>query len=236
MYGWRARVGLILPSTNTVMESEFWRMVPEGVTVHTARMKLTETTPETLNTMSDHIERAADELATDKVDVIIFGCTSGSFVGGIEWESKIVKRIRNATGIAAITTSGAALKALRTFTKKRISIATPYIEELNRLEKKYFEANGFEVVSIKGLGYSDNIAIGKLSPSVTYVIAKEVVKSETEVLFISCTDFRSIELLSMLEKDIKRPVISSNQSSLWAAFKESNVDGSIEGFGSLFSY
>ena len=86
MYGYRQRIGLILPSTNTVMESELSRMVPEGISVHTTRVKLTATNPEGLRAMSANAERAVDELASCLSDVIVYGCTSGSFLQGIAWE------------------------------------------------------------------------------------------------------------------------------------------------------
>lgn len=235
MYGKRARIGVIIPSTNTVVESEFWKMAPEGVSIHASRMKLTKTTPETLKQMITQMERAADELATAQVNIIIFACTSGSFVGGIEWENKLTKKIMSLTSIKAITTSGAVVGALREMKSKKIVMATPYIPELNELEKSFFELKGFKILNSKCLGLCENTKIGSLSPEVAYKLAKEVYLPESDAIFISCTDFRTIEIIEKLETDLDIPVITSNQASIWAALRGCGIKDSIKGYGKLLS-
>lgn len=79
MYGWRNRVGLIVPSSNTTMESEFWELVPEGVTTHTSRIQLVEVTPKALRDMARESLKAAEDLATAEVDIIVYGCTTGLY-------------------------------------------------------------------------------------------------------------------------------------------------------------
>jgi maleate isomerase len=239
MFGWRARIGLIIPSNNTVMEYEFSRTVPEGVSVHTARLgRVMDSTWETLIKMSDHVERAAEELASCDVDIIIYGCTSGSFLKGPKFEEELTERICRISGVPSFTTSKAVLEALRSLGSKKIAIASPYSQETNEAEKKFLEAKGFRILRMEGLGIIRPTDIGRLSPYQAYAMAKRVNSEEADTLFISCTDFRTFEIITALEKDLGKKAVSSNQASLWMAIKLLTLDAGALGhkLGSLFSH
>jgi len=235
MYGWRARIGVLVPSANTVVESEFNRMIPEGVSVHAARMYKLVSNPDTEIEMRKEAQHATRELATAKCDTLLYACTSGSFVGGHKWEADLVDEMEQIAGVKCLTASGALSSALKIYGKKKISIITPYCDGLTKLLHSYFTSEGYEVLSVKGLGIEDNVEIGKQPPSVSFSLAKQVPK-ETELLVISCTDFRTIENIEILEKDLGIPVVSSNQASLWAALRICGVREHVKGFGSLFLY
>jgi maleate isomerase len=236
MYGWRGRVGLIVPSSNTTMEPEFWRMAPEGVSIHTTRLKLVEVTPEALKQMAFEAIRAAEELATAEVNVIVYGCTTGSLLEGIEWEEKIRREIEKKVNVKTITTAQAVIEALHTLGVKKVAVVTPYIEELNAREKKFLEDNGFAVIRIKGLGIVKNTDIGRLPPWVAYRLSKEVAKevsSSIDGIFISCTNFRTIEVIEVLETELQLPVISSNTASMWLALRTIGIRDKLN-YGRLF--
>jgi maleate isomerase len=236
MYGWRGRVGLIVPSSNTTMEPEFWRMAPEGVSIHTTRLKLVEVTPEALKQMAFEAIRAAEELATAEVNVIVYGCTTGSLLEGIEWEEKIRREIEKKVNVKTITTAQAVIEALHTLGVKKVAVVTPYIEELNAREKKFLEDNGFAVIRIKGLGIVKNTDIGRLPPWVAYRLSKEVAKevsSSIDGIFISCTNFRTIEVIEVLETELQLPVISSNTASMWLALRTIGIRDKLN-YGCLF--
>lgn len=235
MYGWRARIGVLVPSTNTVVESEYNRMAPQGVSVHAARMKLTITTPETLVDMEKHAQRASDEIATAKVDAIVYACTSGSFVGGAQWEKDLINKIESNTGIKTVTTSGAIAAGLTAVGAKNIVMATPYKQELNVLEVKFLESKGFHVLAEKGLGINENVKVGALTPQDAYRLVKSIFVKEADAVFISCTDFRTIEIIDMLEEDLGVPIVTSNQSSMWAALRAAGVNEPLSGFGRLLT-
>ena len=102
-YGWKARIGLIVPSTNTVNEPEFWRLAPPGVTIHTSRVLLLgQTTAESYIKMGQALDRAAEELATAEVDIIAYGCTSGSIICPSR-ASGFVVRVRTSLGVASFS-------------------------------------------------------------------------------------------------------------------------------------
>ena len=219
MYGWRFRIGLIVPSSNTTMEPEFYRVCPEGVSIHTARVPLEEVTPDALVKMADYVLDAAKMLKTADVNVIVYGCTSGTLIGGVEWERELTSKIERETGVETITTASAVVQALKALDIKRVVVATPYIDKINELEKKFLEEHGIKVLSIKGLGVVKNIEIGKLAPWISYRLAKEVFKPEADGIFISCTNFRTLEIIEKLERELGKPVVTSNQASIWTALR-----------------
>lgn len=225
MYEWRSRIGIIIPSSNTTMESEFWAYPPEGVSIHTSRLPLRRVTEKELIDMSNEAEKCAKLLSDAEVDVIVYGCTTGSLIKGKGYDKEIERRINQATGIPVISTARAVVDALNEKGVKKIAVATPYTDEINQKEKDFLTENGFEVSEIKGLGIEENIEIGKQPPYIAYSLGKEVIRAhpEAEALFISCTNFRTFGIITALSRDIGRPVFSSNQASLWCALKECGV-------------
>lgn len=234
-FGWRGRIGLITPSRGWTVEHEWPRILPKGVSYLVARIPLQATTPEELLKMGEHAIEGAKLLASANVDLICYGCTIEIILQGLEYEKKLINEIQQATGIPAKTMAGAVIEAMKEFNARKIAIVTPYIEEINKQEKRFFESIGFEVVYEKGLGISETIEIGKISPTVVYRLGKEALLEapQADLLFISCGNLRTIEILSTLEKDIGKPVISSNQAMLWSALRAMRVNEPIYGFGRL---
>ncbi len=235
MIGWRARLGVLVPSANIVMEPEIYRMIPEGVTAHFARVWITEDTPEELTNMIDHVPRASTELSHALVDVYGFGCTSGSLVQGLGYDQKIIAKINAVTGKPATTTSTACIQAFKALGVKRISLVTPYEEWLNLKEKKFFEDNGIEVLAMKGLGLRDAEAIASVDPGHIYRMAREIDRKKSDGIFISCTDFQAVPALQAIEDDLGKPVFSSNQVTLWAMLKLAGVRIPVPGYGRLLT-
>jgi len=213
------------------MEPEFYAMAPEGVTIHTARMNLTDVTPEGLFQMADDAGRASKLLASADVNVIVYGCTTGSLVGGVEWEENLVGEIARETGIPTLSTSGAVTRALKAVDGRKIGVATPYAEELNSLEKVFLEDHGFEVTSMRGLGLVDNLDIGVVEGETVKDRARSVSEG-SDAVFISCTNLPTIGLIGELEEVLGKPVVTSNQASMWAALRELGLGG-VCGFGEL---
>ena len=227
------RLGLIIPSSNTTMESEFWRMLPEGFSVHTSRLRLREVTVEELGLMEKRVEDAALQLADAEIDVIGYGCTSGSLFKGLGHDKSIEKRIERVAGVPAIATAGAVVSALRTLNVEKVCVATPYTDEINILEEKFLSVSGFRVVDLKGLGMRKNLEIGRLSSEVVYELVMGLESAKADGVFVSCTNFATADVIEKLERVIQRRVVSSNTATLWAMLKRCQVSAEIKGFGSL---
>ena len=228
------RLGLIVPSSNTTMEPEFYRMLPNSFSVHTGRLRLREVTVKGLAEMEEKIEDEALKLSDASVDVIGYGCTSGSLFRGLGHDKIIEERIEKASGIPAVATAGAVIRALKALKIKKVAVATPYIDEINDLEEKFLLANELQVVDLNGLKLKDNIKIGKLSSEVAYKLVMELRCDEADGIFISCTNFPTVNSINKLEKELKKPVISSNTATLWAMLKRCGASTKIQGFGRLF--
>ena len=233
MYGWRGRIGLLVPSVNTVAEPEMNLMAPEGVAVFASRMRNTKADFKDSLGLIDHVERATDELASAHVDVVAFTCTAGSFIQGGKGEDDLRKLIENTAHVPSVTTAGAVVEALKRLKAKKLVIATPYPEEINQLEKAFFEEHGFEVLEIKGLGITDAFFIGCEMPENTYRYVKSMDYSSADAIFISCTNFRTFDIIERLETDCKKPVVTSNQATFWASLRTIECGESISGFGRL---
>ena len=125
-----------------------------------------------------------------------------------------------------------ALKALKL---SRISVATPYTEEINSLEKRFLEENGFVIQKIKGLGIRDNLKIGEQKPRTVYDLVREVDTAWNDGVFVSCTNLKTIEVISRLEEDLKKPVVSSNTATLWAMLRKIRYVEPVIGWGRLLT-
>jgi maleate isomerase len=235
MRGYRAKLGILVPSSNTTMEPELHDMIPKGygISIHSSRIKITEDSEEQIANMVNYVESAADLLKDANVDIIAFGCTSGSFIKGVNYDKTIIKLIEDVAKVPATTTSTSVIKALKELKLSRISVASPYESWLNQKLKEFLEAQGFTVLKIKGLGVVRDI--GHVPPERVYRLAKEVNDPGSNGLFISCTDFRTIEVLNSLEHDLRKPVISSNQATLWDMLKMLDIKIDIQGYGKLLT-
>jgi maleate isomerase len=233
MYGWRGKIGIIIPSLNCTMEPELNKMVPNGVAVFATRLLLEKGIPDQLERMAADTEKAADLLKTADVTGILYGCTSGSLIKGVGWDLEIIRRIEERTGIRTTTTSTAVIEAFKELNVKCAAVATPYIDSVNQIEKDFFEAHGVKVVNIEGLGYTTGGELHKESSETAYIFAKKADRKEADCLFISCTDFAAIEALDILERDLGKPVMSSNTVSLWAILKKMGIKERIDGYGEI---
>lgn len=235
MYGWKARIGLMVPSTNIVIEPEFNAMVSEGISVHSMRLLSGAGTIEDLKKMAEETERAAILLATARVNIIVYGCTSGSMLEGVGYDQKLIDRIEKTTGIQATTTSTAVIRAFRELGIGKVAVATPYTEKVNQIEKEFFEAHGVKVVNIKGLNIHGEER-RRLAPETTYELACEVDSPEADAVFISCTNFKSITIIEKLEEKLHKYVFSSNTATMWDILKRLATSGQIKGYGKLFEH
>jgi maleate isomerase len=240
MYGWRGRIGLLVLSTNFTTEIEFHNAVPDGVSVHTARIMFKDTRDEKERIafpfqmdLKDLI-RASKEVACIKPKVIVYACTAGGFIKGIGYDQNIIKEVEAETGIRTLTTSTAVVNALKAMNIKKVAVATPYIKELNEKERVFLEESipGLKVTAIQGLGIVSAFEKGALEPKSAYIAGRNVDCSEAESVFISCGAWRTFEIIESLERDTGKPIITSNQATLWAALKVLGISG-LSGYGQL---
>lgn len=234
MYGWRARIGLILPSSNTTMEPEFYRLALPGVSIHSARvMNERAGTIEVLTRMEEQTEPAAALLATAAVDVLVWGCTSGSFIHGPSFNEQTIAKLERKTGIPTVTTSQAIIDALRVLGCRRISVVTPYVDKTNQLLRDFLAAHDIEVLRLETFDMLDQFEHATIEPWEIYRKARAAYAKAADGLFIACTQLRTLEILEPLENDLGIPVTAANPASFWQAIRRAGLSEPIRGIGRL---
>ncbi|MHB8504803.1 MAG: maleate cis-trans isomerase family protein, partial [Acidimicrobiales bacterium] len=158
------RVGLLIPSSNTMMEPDFARGLPPTATLHTGRMYMAETTALAEERMLDEFaEPAARDVGTAKPDVVVFGCTSAGALRGNDYDAELCERISELTCAPTISTIQSVREAILSSGASVIGVVTPYIDELNERIKASVEADGVQVARIAGMGITDNFAIAEVT-------------------------------------------------------------------------
>ena len=233
----RTRIGLLVPSTNSTAEPDFNMVAPPNVTIHSQRLwNVNELTPKNMDRMNADIAEATKYLATAKVDLIAYACTTGSFYKGQGYDREMIALIERTAGVPAVVTAPSAVEALRSIGVNTISVATPYTPWQNARLRPYYEAAGFEVLNVEGEPTA-SVAGGQghcdQSPESALEFATQVCRPEAEALFCACTAWRTLEVVEELETRTGKPVVTANQSTIWAAFKRLGINDPKPGFGAL---
>jgi maleate isomerase len=227
------RIGLMVPSSNTTVEPEFYRALPRGVTLHTARLYLTRIAPESILRMVQDMETQAKLLASADVDVIVLGATAPSFLNGLGYDRELIQKIEAATGKKATTTSTALIEALRHVGARRVALGSAYDEKVNGIAKTFLEASGIEVLAMEGLGLVDNLVVGRLGSGTAYDLALEVNRPEADAIALSCTNWQTMDVIERIEHNTGKPVVSTTQATIWAALRAIGYNEAIAGYGRL---
>lgn len=215
------RVGLIIPSSNTVAEVDFYRRLPPETTLHTARMYLDEVTPEEEALMLDeHLPGALRDLSTVRPDVVVFACTSAGMLRGNAAEEQLVADIAERAEAPTISVAAAVRSAIAARGAQRVGVLTPYVEAINQKIRASLEEAGLDVAQIDGMGIAANAEIGAVDPERIVQFARaRFDASAIELLFASCTNLRALEARERIEHDLGIPVATSNHAALEATME-----------------
>ncbi len=210
------RIGLIVPSSNTVMEEDFHRRFERPAVVTTTRIFLEDVTREAeLRMLSEELPRAIRLIRTTAPTVVVFGCTSAGSLGGVHHDSEIARSIEEVTGGVAITVIGAVVKQLRAVGARRVAVFTPYSEDLTRSVADCIVEAGFSVAKASGMGIVENRQIGRVTPEeIAAFVEREFRGVQADCVFLSCTNWRAVEAREALQRTLGVPVITSNQACI----------------------
>jgi len=228
------RLGVLVPSVNTVVEPDMYRMAPPEITIHFSRLPVPsdETTVENLKRLEDHLEESLESLAQAKIKAVAFACTSGSFIEGPSWDRHLIERMEKIVS-PATTTSESVVSALQALDITNLALVTPYPDAINDLMESYLLSLGFRVANLKTLRLSRSSEIKRVSPDTIFELARSADTAKAQGILISCTDLQAIPVIESLEQEIRKPVISSNQATLWKLMLLSGVHIAIKGYGRL---
>lgn len=232
------RIGVIAPPANVALERELPRYLPEGVVTNHNRLSRPEArlTKESLLEMAESATRAARDLAYARPDVVMYGCTSGSFLDGFGNEARIADRIAAQIGVPAFTTSTAVIEALRALGARRVFMVTPYPDDVNEHELGFLAHHGFEVPAWDSFRCALSAEIAALSSDdvAALVLRNRGSIAECDAVFVSCTNLLVMDRIESLEAALGKPLVTSNQASLWAALRRLGVATDGLPCGALF--
>lgn len=232
-----ARLGLVLPSVNTVVEPWFNAVAPEGVTFHAARMLLDS------NLTADAVRRmdreeglhAVEQLVSCKPAAIAYCCTASSIIQGVPYDDVLIHEIERVAGVPAVTATRAITLALGLFGARRLAIASPYTDEIDAAEHRFFADAGFEIAGSAHLGIGDSFCLADPTSQEICALARSAWHDSADALLITCLNLRSHEVIDQLEAELGKPVITSTQATLWHLLRSANVKDRIEGYGRLLA-
>jgi maleate cis-trans isomerase len=235
----RARIGLIIPSMNTLTEPQFSHYCPTEVGIHVARLRMSGKWKKPFAELSADTTAAASSLADANPDLIVFHCTGASMREGPEGDIRVRDIIHRATGIESITTGGAIVEALQALDIKKIVLISPYVQSNNDSEIAYLHKAGFSVIADVALGLKGSAEYIAVPPERWVRTALDNARADTEGYLLCCTNTTQIEAITDIERALGKPVVNSNQAVMWACLDRLravlDIAGPLPGAGRLMN-
>ena len=230
------RIGLITLASDFRIEKDFNDIVyGKEIDLFCNRIQsYNPLTNETLKKMADDIPKVVKNILPDqKIDCIAYGCTSGTIAAGYAYIYEKVNSTKPNTKVTTpITSTINALKALRI---NKLSIFTPYTDEINQSVINYFKKENIEISGLTYFDIASDLDIGKVNPDYLFDVLSKIDLSNSDALFVSCTALPVLSIIKDLEKKMGKIVLSSNQTLIWDTFKQIDFKSKVEGYGELFN-
>ena len=230
------RVGLITLASDFRIEKDFNNVIyGKDIDLFCNRVRCyNPLTNETLKKMADDIPKITkDILPGQKLDCVAYGCTSGTIAAGY---SSIVEKVNSVKPNTKVTTPiTSAIKALKTLKINKLSIFTPYTDEINQSVINYFKKENINITELSYFDIASDLDIGKVDPSYLLDILAKKDLSNSDALFVSCTALPVLSIIKDLEKKTGKVVLSSNQTLIWDTLKQIDFKNEVEGYGELFN-
>ena len=231
------RVGLITLATDFRIEKDFNNVIyGKDIDLYCNRIKCyNPLTNATLKKMADDIPKVAEDiLPGQKLDCVAYGCTSGTIAAGYQSIHDKVNSAKPNTKVTTPITS--AINALKSLKIKKLSIFTPYTDEINQSVINYFKKENIEADELFYFDIESDLDIGKVDPDYLFEVLTKINSSKDKALFVSCTALPVLSIIKDLENKLGKIILSSNQTLIWDTLKQIQYKNKIDGFGELFSY
>jgi maleate isomerase len=233
------RIGMIVPSLNTIAEDDFRRYCPSDVAYHVHRIRLRKepgrVTMDDLKRAYLEATEAAGSLKDLRPDTIVFNCTGASVANGVDGDARLAERMTEALGVPCTNTMIAIKEALAALGMRKILHICPFADEFSAVERAALEASGIAVVRSEGLNFTDAREAALMEPSRLVEIAKSKVEAGIDGVLLSCANVRAFEAAPALEQALDLPVVNSNGAVLWHVLKLAGRQPLLGGAGRLFS-
>ena len=242
------RIGQIVPSSNTTMETEIPAMLrareavePERFTFHSSRMRMKKVTKEELAAMDDESDRCALELSDAAVDVMGYACLVAIMSRGKGYHRESQTRLEKVTQdnghpAPVVTSAGALTEGLKVLGAKRVAIITPYMKPLTQMVVDYIEAEGIQVVDSVALEIPDNLEVGRRDPELLKDIVKDLKTSDADAIVLSaCVQMPSLTSIQAVEDALGKPVVSAATCSTFYILKSLGLKTYVPNAGALLN-
>ena len=229
------RLGVIVPSVNSIVEAWYPRIVPERVSVHFARMLMPAgTSPERIIEMdrTDGV-RSIHQLASCRPHAIAYGCTASSIVQGHAFDAHLREEIRHIAGCPGTSATNSIFAACDKLGMKRVTAISPYPAEVDAAEHRFFAEGGLATIAGAHLGISEGFRLAEPEPEEILDLALGAWDPASDGIIIACLNFRSHPIIDALEARIGKPVVASTQATLWHVLRLAGIDAPIAGYGRL---
>ena len=227
------RVGLITLASDFRIEKDFNNVIyGKDIDLYCNRIQsYNPLTHITLKKMADDIPNVTKDILPDqKLDCVAYGCTSGTIAAGYQSIFEKVNLAKPNTKVTTPITS--AVNAIKSLDIKKLSVFTPYTDEINKSVINYFKNEKIEINELSYFDIASDLDIGKVDPQYVFETLTKIDLSKSDALFVSCTALPVLSVINELEKKV---VLSSNQTLIWNTLKEINYNDKVEGFGELFN-
>jgi maleate cis-trans isomerase len=226
--------GVLVPSTNTTVETEYGRLLPTTLQVHVARIPLLSSGAETTPRSGDaDVDYQARLLGSANVEVVALAQTAAS-LSADDYDDRITKRVREAAGVPAITSARAIGLAVRSLAARRIALVAPFpIPVLERLERHYTNKYGLEVVASKSFSDTDSVIYPTLGQGLARDAIAQTDQPDVEVFIVPGGNFPTMSFIPDWEHAVGKPVITTNQAAIWAMLQIMGTSEKLAGLGRL---
>lgn len=238
--GWRKKFGVLVPSTNTIVEPDFYQMSVPGVTAHFARIYIRDQNMNDDNAFEQllvqvrgEMDSAIKRVMTAEPDYLVMGMSAETFWGGLEGNRELKKHISQITNVRVATGAEACERALRMIKVQRIGVITPYQSVGDQNVIRFFEDLGVEVVDLKGLKCPSAVSIAHVGQDALRLALLEVDSPRVEALIQVGTNLSMVRLADEVERQLGKPVISINAAVWWMALRDNGIEDTLDGFGIL---
>lgn len=240
MHTIRARMGLIVPSTNVIAETDMWRSAPPGVTFHTGRLWVSnpdlssnEAFLEFLDQIRDAMATAVRDVMTCEPDFMVMGMSSETFWGGSEGNEAFTQRLREMSGVDVTTGATACKQALDVLGVSRLAIITPYQAVGDEQVRRYFTDIGAEIVRLRGLRCENATAPAKVTEETLRRVIGELDGPDVDAIVQVGTNLSMVRLADEAERELGKPVVAINAAILWSALRAYGIDDRYPDHGVL---
>ena len=230
------RVGLITLASDFRIEKDFNNVIyGKDIDLYCNRIHCyNPLTNETLKKMANDIPKVTEDILPDqKLDCVAYGCTSGTIAAGYESIVEKVNSVKPNTKVTTPITS--AINAIKFLKIKKLSVFTPYTDEINQSVINYFKKENIEISELFYFNIASDLDIGKVDPEHLFDILAKIDLTNSDALFVSCTALPVLSIIKELEKKISKVVLSSNQTLIWDTLKQIDFKSKVEGYGELFN-